>query len=395
MPVTATGSATSFITFSRASTATRINASGVLESVASGVARLDYDPVTLAPRGLLVEEQRTNLFTYSEQFDNAVWVKTRASVTANAVTSPDGTVDAEKVVEDTSASTTHHVSNGATLASGVAYTASFYLKAAERTWAYISLASTAFGTAAGAYFNLSTGVIGTVSSGVTASILPAGNGWYRCIVTRTTVASGTGQAFVNLSTGDTVTLYTGDGTSGLYIWGAQLEAGSFATSYIPTLAASATRSADTASVATSSFPYSDTEGTIVVNATPSVVTASSYTAYSLSDGTSSNRFQSTYSLAQYHLLVSSGGVQQANINAGTPVAGAANKVAGVYKLNDFAASMNGAAAVADTSGTLPVSVSTLFIGSRNAIAEFFNGHIRQITYIPRRLTNAELVTRST
>lgn len=214
----------------------------------------------IKPRGILIEEARTNLLTYSEQFDNAVWVKTAASVTANATVSPDGTAGADKLIEDTSASTSHRFFRAFTATTNAAHTYSIFLKKDTRTWARISLFDGS--NTWSAFFNLATGAIGTASgTGTTAKIEPVGNEWYRCSVSATGAFT---QVATNIATGDNGHIYTGDGTSGLYIWGAQLEAGSFPTSYIPTVASQVTRSADVASVNTLSPWYNATEGTLFV-----------------------------------------------------------------------------------------------------------------------------------
>lgn len=204
--------------------------------------RYDYSPATVPaqPLGMLIEESRTNLLTYSEQFNDAAWVKTRATVTANSTTAPDGTTTADKLVEDTTASNSHALRQSPSL-SAVAYSFSVYAKAGERSWIRLVNAS---GTNQAAYFNLSSGVVGTVGASATASISSAGNGWYRCSIVFTVASAGANSIDIRLANADGGDFYTGDGISGIYLWGAQLEAGAFATSYIPTTTASVTRVAD-------------------------------------------------------------------------------------------------------------------------------------------------------
>lgn len=227
------------ITFVRASTATRTDEKGLIESVAANVPRIDFDPVSGACKGLLIEEQRTNLLTYSEQFDNDAWVKLRSNVTPNVITAPDGTLTADKLVEDTTASATHSVTRSAlTVAKNVVSAFSIYVKAAERT--KLRLRLNAFGGETVACdFSLSDGIVSTpvivgTGSSIGAFMTPAGNGWFRCVLVGTPSSSAaTGvDCDVYLVSGATAG-YTGDGTSGIYIWGAQLEAGSFPTSYVP------------------------------------------------------------------------------------------------------------------------------------------------------------------
>ncbi len=222
------------ITFTRASTATRTNARGLIEAVGSGVPRIDFDVVTGACKGLLIEEQRTNLLTYSEQFDNVAYSKTRATVTANATTAPDGTLTADKMVEDATASASHLIAGPVvSTVAGTAYSLPIYIKAAERSWIFITGHSSSFGAGVFAFFNAATGAVG-VTAGCTATCTPVGNGWFRASITATATVTGSQVAYqLNLTIGDATYSHTGDGTSGLYIWGAQLEAGAFPTSYQP------------------------------------------------------------------------------------------------------------------------------------------------------------------
>jgi hypothetical protein len=377
------------ITFTRASTATRTNASGIIESVATNTARFDYDPTTLAPLGLLIEESRTNLFTYSEQFDNAAWTKTNSTITANAVVSPDGTMDGDKHIPNngvtigTGASETR-VYQSPSVTSGTSYTYSMYAKAGE----YDQLAL-AFITSpsVSAVFSLT---LGTIISGTGATITSVGNGWYRCSLT--TAATSTGTLQMRWSA-ESSTVSTGDGTSGIYIWGAQLEAGAFATSYIPTVASQVTRATDLASMTGTNFSswYNATEGTFFAEWTlgQDVTGICIYTA---EDGTTSNYIRLRYGASgtQNDSAVAVGGVTQASLAASNQqTLNTTYKNAMAYKVNDFARSASGAAVITDTSGTIP-TVTQLSIGKNAANTEPPNGYIRQIAYYPRRLTNAEL-----
>lgn len=166
----------------------------------------------------LLEPQRTNLALWSEDFSQTTWAKTRCSITANSTTAPDGNTTADTLVEDTTATSTHPVSQAVTL-TAAAQTFSIYAKAANRNWIQLTLLSTAN---ASAYFNLSNGTIGTVGSATTASIVNVGNGWYRCIITATT-AAGANTLGIYPASADATSSFTGNGTASLYIWGAQCE----------------------------------------------------------------------------------------------------------------------------------------------------------------------------
>jgi hypothetical protein len=361
--------------------------------------RFDYDPVTLAPRGLLIEEARTNLALYSQQFDNASWIKANATVTANATTSPDGTTSADKVVEDTSNST-HFVRQPATVVTSTTYTYSVYLKASERGFAQVRYENSSSTQFFAANVNLSTGAVTTASfgspTGTSASATNAGNGWWR--VNLTVTASDTiFQAIVFSQVVSGTNSYIGDGTSGIYIWGAQLEAGAFATSYIPTVASTVSRSADVATMTGTNFStwYNQAEGTFVaeisLNNAPAVAT---FSLYSVSDNTANERiFVGTGfgSGGNINALVTDGGVLQAQtINGGLASAGL-YKYGNAYAANDFASVANGGSAVTDASGTLP-TVDRLYIGASAVGTAPINGHIRAIAYYNTRLPNTQLQT---
>lgn len=390
------------ITFTRASTATRINDKGLIETVASGAPRIDYDPVTLACKGLLIEESRTNLLTYSEQFDNAAWTKTRSSISANATTAPDGTVTADKLVEDTTPSNSHYLYQSASVVTGTYYTYSVFIKVAERSNFAISFFNnnSAF-IGATAYFNLSTGVVTFMDVGVyAANITNLGNGWYRVSATSLATATATGFVVSSLVVSGTNMSYTGDGTSGIYIWGAQLEAGAFATSYIPTTSAQVTRAADVASMTGANFSswYRQDEGTFVTSGSITFVGGSLYPAsLSVDDNSSSNAMEmSVWDAASDQLQFAgyASGVAQWAVSGSAYTAGAQSLIAATYKVNDFVAAYSGTLGSADTSGIVP-TVTQLRIGANRGGGSPRNGHISRITYYPQRLANATLQALST
>lgn len=243
----------SAVTFTRASPAWGYNANGDLVEYADNVPRNVYDPVTLERIGLLIEEQRTNLLLWSEAFDNAVWSKSGATVTADAVVSPDGNNTADKLVENT-ADSQHLVAASFSGAASTTFTFSFFVKSAGRSVLF-SIQDSAGGMQAA--FNLDTEesilLIGTGTTPFvnrSSSIKPVGGGWY--LVTCTGASSSTTGHAVSIQAADATkvqpfNVYLGDGTSGIYIWGAQIEAGSFPASYIKTEASQVTRSADNCS----------------------------------------------------------------------------------------------------------------------------------------------------
>jgi hypothetical protein len=380
------------ITFTRASSATRFDSTGTLVTMGNNEARFDYNPTTLAPLGLLIEEQRTNLVTYSEQFDNAAWTKTRSSITANATTSPDGTVDADKLVEDTTATSTHLITQSFSGTTGTIYTATLYAKAAGRDFVRISLPSAIFGVATTWAFNLTTGATTPIasSSGTTATSENVGNGWWRIRVTSiAATATASGNFQVAISETATNATYTGDGTSGLYIWGAQLEAGAFPTSYIHTVASQVTRSADVAVMTGTNFSdwYNAAEGTLFAEGSFGRAAG----IFGVDDTTNNNRMRigHTGTTATNYTSVVSGAVQfSTNSSPNTLPLNTVGKMAMAYQINNYQGTLNSASVFTNTSSLVP-AVSQATIGAAQA-SNTINGHIRKITYYPRRLANSEL-----
>lgn len=387
------------ITFTRASAATYVNSSGNITTAASGNPRFDYDPATLAPRGLLVEEQRTNLLLYSEQFDNGTWSKLRATVTADSTTSPDGTADADTLLDTAVAGTHVAIQTITKAASAITYAATVYAKQSTLSKGELRVSDQA-GNGVRAAFDLAAGTVGSATgfgtgfTAVSSAITSAGNGWYRITLIATSNSATTLGHEVYLADGSGSTSYTGTG-AGIFLYGAQLEAGSFATSYIPTTASQVTRAADVAVIQAPNFApwYNSAEGTFVIEY--SLLSASHATnknVLTFSDGTGSNRITvyNTATTALPFLLVTDGGVTQAS---GANAAIGSNVVAktGVgYKVNDFALITNGGTAATDTSGTVPAAVNRVYIAGSATGAQPINGHIRSIKYYPSRLTNAQI-----
>jgi hypothetical protein len=349
-------------------------------------ARFDYDPVTLAPKGILIEEQRTNLLTYSEEFDNAGWSKVDVTVTANATTSPDGTVDADKLIPNTNTAD-HFIHQGQTINGNNAMTISVYVKAAGYTTGDLRLEalSSPFNSLRLA-FDLTAGTItpvaylGAVVLG--SSITNVGNGWYRISISGTTGFNGTHRSRINPNT---ATPFAGDGTSGLFIWGAQTEAGAFATSYIPTVASQVTRSADLCSIVAPLFSpwYNQSEGTFVVG----FVGIGAY-AMAVNDG----GFNNYIGIATANGINPTGvtGVAAVQRQVGTTAGplGTVFRTAFAYKVNDLAAATNGGTVATNATSGIP-TVTQLVVGAYGGFG-YLNGHIRSIKFYPFRASNNQL-----
>lgn len=372
------------ITFTRGSTGTYFNSSGVLSSAAINTPRFDYDPVTLAPKGLLIEEARTNLLTYSEQFDNAAWVKSSATITANATTAPDGTNTADRVQATAPAVVTQDAVVNATSATYTIY-AKQGSGATEGSRFLLRNVTTATNLI-GILLDYSTGGITYTVGSSGASATNVGNGWWRI-----SLSAATG-----ITSGNQLSCYvgfTGGGSAGqfMFAWGAQLEAGAFATSYIPTVASTATRSADVATMTGTNFSgwYNQSEGTLVVSASQPTIFAASRTASALSySGTGSRVGIYRQSAGPINGFVTPGA---GGITSG--VSATANTVwKGViaYDTATGYVAANGSA-VATGAHTATLSLFDNFgIGGYASGVENFSGHIRSIAYFNTRLPDAQL-----
>jgi hypothetical protein len=384
------------ITFTRSTTATFTGSNGLIQTAAINAPRFDYNPTTLASLGLLIEEQRTNLVTYSEQFQTT-WTNIDSTEQTNVIVSPAGTLTGDKIVEN-SGSVTPFLSQSVSVTSGTAYTFSVYGKedpTSAKRYLMLLLPSAQFGANIRVSVNLATGASATVGSPTATSVTAVGNGWYRISVTASATSTGSSAVQVRLTNDPNagIVAYTGNGTSGIYIWGAQLEVGTFPTSYIPTVASQVTRAADVARISGANFTsfYNASEGTVYFESQTAQGTGTY--PYSLFGASTQNRIFATYSS---NARIESG-VRVSNVFealVATPTNSAPlntfGKGATAYKVNDFGFSWNGAAALTDTSTNLP-SVLQLDIGNNGGLAgNFLNGTIRQIAYYPRRLSNAEL-----
>jgi hypothetical protein len=352
--------------------------------ITADVPRLDYTGGGCP--SLLLEPQRANLTQFSEQLNNAYWNKTGSTATANVIASPDGFQNADLLTE--SATTADHAFFDIVsyFVSGTTYTLSFFAKANGRT--KVEVASANSGTCPTGRFDLVAKTATATNTSFGAKIEDYGNGWFRCSVSR--VAPNTGldlpyhamvQSFGTLS-------YAGDGTSGMYFWGMQTEAGSYPTSYIPTLGSSVTRLADAASKTGISSLIGQTEGVIFVEFQKNVGLDAANMVFSLSDGTSANLIY--YNLDGGVVEFLAGGATIAS-KSGIVLQNGINKIAVFYKLNDFGIFLNGSSIFTDTSGAVPIM-------TKFNLGNWFNDSFTVGTAIntaalyPVRLSNSELAT---
>lgn len=373
-----------FVTVLRASTATFVGSNGVLQAAGNNVLRNDYNPLTNALKGTLREGAATNVLAYSEQFDNAAWIKYQSTVTANAATAPDGLSTADKIVPST-ANDAHAVLVTPTL-TAAAYTASVWLKAAGYTWSLIEFRAADYTPSGYAFINLSTGAVGANSGLSSIFVESFSGGWFRVSVS-TTATAETWVMAIGVSSSDATFAYVGDGTSGIYAWGAQLELGPNATSYIPTTTGPASRAADAISIATNLLPLQAT-GTLFAEFSAPAVTPAVYDCVAaLDDGTINERVilyvNPGLTVGGY---VVDGGVPQAQIGDVGLAVNTVHRVAMRYAANDFAISINGGTVATDAAGTIP-TVNGLYFGNLAAVTAL---HLRQVSLDTRLFTNAQL-----
>lgn len=358
--------------------------------------RLDYDPVILSPKGFLVESQVANLLLQSADF-TTTWTTLTATVSANstATTAPDGTTTSDKVIADNTAALDSSGVTQTITTAAATYTFSAYVKAAEYNRVRLLVRDDAnAANAADVTVSLVDGTTAIAAAnagtftGASVATVAAGNNWYRVALTFTSTGATALRARVLLS--DSVST-TGNGTSGIYVYGAQLEALPFATSYIPTGSASATRIADISGVNTQSFPYSTTEGSWVV---------AFQTLYSAGAPTNSYILNVDGSLSKRIAYISSGAQNLYSFDGSTvlqavgDITGSVSKIASAYNASNRYVVSNGGTVASGTIAAGYSTASVVYIGNTTATTGLLNGHFRQITYLPRRLSDSELQTRT-
>jgi hypothetical protein len=376
--------------------------------------RFDHDVLTGESKGLLIEESRTNLIRWSEQVNTDIRCY-NGSLVENHLIAPDGTLTATSVMYDVGAvSGGLALINRPTAVQGDIITTSVYVKNGTYTGDLLLMsnprdnstgADMGVGKTVGIYFNLETGVIrdATYSSipHMGSSITPVGNGWYRVSVTHQ-MPENTGEISMSLYIPyDDATFNNGDGYTTLIdkpntyfsFWGLQLEAGSFPTSYIKASGASATRSADNASITGENFSswYRQDEGSIYSEASTSDF-RSSYPRFMINDGTANNRIVTSF-FGQQGLRVQSNGNDYINVsNAVSSDNRNYHKRAIALKKDSFSFYTDGESVLSNSMGEMPMSVNTFAFYNNLAAdgADYLNGHIKKLSYYPQRLTNEQL-----
>lgn len=348
------------------------------------VPRLTYQNGGGGCPSLLLEKQSTNLVTYSEQFDDASWSLGNASITANATTSPDGTQNAEKLYTNT-ATSTHQIRKTISSVTAQNYTMSIFAKKGELN--YIRFWEDGQ-TGKQAYFNLNTGVATNVDM-TSASIENMGNGWFRCSAVVAIPASGVFGYRVLLTPDGTTTSFTGNGSDGVFLYGAQLEASSYPTSYIPTTSSSATRVADACFKTGISSLIGQQEGSLFAQVSiPNGAEGSR--AIAVQGGSDRVGITVDGTSVGFFIVNSSGVVYSvATTIAWQPT----NKLAVAYKSGNSTLYVNGSAVLTTTASfTLGGAMANVYLGQYEfAPGTGQNGQSQsQAILFPTRLTNAEL-----
>jgi len=385
---------------------TSTGGSGTITSwrIGSTMPRFDYDPSTLAAQGLLIEEARTNLLTYSEDFSDASWVKTDVTVTVDNTTAPAGTTTADLLTEGTAGTAAITRSASATVSAGATVTGSFFVKrSAVVQWIRVRLSNSAGTNGGNVWFDIQNGVLGNqtnLGSGTATSgtITLINNGWYRVTVT-TTLAAGDTTSLLLFTSASANGSTTRVNNSAYWAWGAQLEAGAFPTSYIPTTTTALTRSADDARVNVLSPWYNQTAGTLFVERIQQPLDPVSARRYiNICDGSTANSIQKYQATGGISAAVTAiGGVASFGPSpTGVPAQNSIVRTALSFDGISKSMCRDAGTVFTDAIASPTSGMTTMFIGSQLGTAgpavQFSCTHIRRITYYPRRLSNAELVS---
>ena len=382
--------------FSRSGKATRINSQGLIEEVSSGQSRLNYPMIDGKVVGCphhILEPARRNLITYSESFNESVWSKLNTTISSNTTISPDGSLNADSLFETTT-NLYHDCLQDCQVSSGVTYIFSCFVKPNGRDNCYLY---TNDGGGKAIKFNVSNGTIigAVIGTDDGSKITYFGNGWYRVEMQLTATSTASKQFSVSVSdnNSETISAYVGDPSKGIIIYGAQLEAGSYSTSYIKTNgeANGVTRSAETANGSGNAATFNDSEG--VLMAETKGENDGTFNYISISDGGTQNYAGILYTdndnQITYRYYVGGSGVQ---IIIGDIIVTNFNKIAIKWKANDFAIWINGIELGTATSGSLNPSgtFNELAFARGGSNNTPFYGKTKQIQYYDTTLTDSEL-----
>jgi hypothetical protein len=382
--------------------------------IATGASAVSVGPVSNVPRidytgggcgKLLLEPQRTNLVTFSEQFDNAAWVKTAVNVLPNTSVSPDGYLNADKIISN-STNTFHDIRSAANISIPAGNnTITLFAKSSGYDFIELGVSSnSAFAKYATIVVNLFDGTNSNTGVNLTWTIVSSkiedyGNGWYRISLTfNVDTLTGSGMVFMtSLPTSTRGVSFAGDGTSGALFYGVQLEAGSYATSYIPTLASSVTRVADAASKTGITNLIGQTEGTLFIELSALNLDSSTWRTVGISDGTTANTINFYFTgrgiSNEVRALVRASSTNTFDVFYTGATITNTIKVAIAYASNDAALYVNGVQVATDSSVTVPACSQFQFAEGVSTSPMF--GNINQTLLFKKRLSNDELAALTT
>lgn len=378
------------ITLTRASTATYFDSSGVLKTAAADAPRFDHDPVTGEARGLLIEESRTNMVMLSENF--SAWATDDVTVTSDAETAPDGALSADNIVE---AATTaqHRVKQVVYVTAGTRYTVSVFARSPNRGVRILAWTSDWSATTT-ADLQAGTVTAASGSAAVGSEITPLDGEWYRVSLTFDAAATDIMQVMFYLDDYSGSNTYAGDSTFHVTLWGAQMEEGGAASSYISTADSPVTRAGDNAVVSDVAW-LTQGQGTLLVEAGWNNISDLSFNAYAVALRQDVPNF-----LGIRAASFTSGNTQTASTVDGTNQAplilgggghqGTIRKMAFAYAPDDFAFTIGGAAPATDSAGAVPEGITELHVGQLLAAAGQINGHVRKLIYYSTRLPDAQI-----
>lgn len=373
------------ITFTRSTAGGTINSAGIFELVPANKARFDFDPVSKIGRGILVEEQRTNLFIYSNKIE-LLAKNSGATSLANAGVSPDGANDAARITFAGNASSGVYRPSITTPGQ---LSCSVYAKSISGNGLVrFIMEGPAYGNSQWGVFDIINGKVMSVTGSIAAYIEPGPLGYWRIQVTRPVINTGTPQT--------SMTIYSGDVTTDKVIdlWGGQVEVGTVASTHIPTAAAQVTRAADSPLLNTISPWFNNLQGSILVDFMPAINRTTAFRiACSIDDGTVNNRLQmyeaAVAGNAEFRATTNGVGTSIPVIAAAFPPSIKFGKIGLAFSNTGLTGSANGKSSLARANFITP-TVSFIRLGTNNANGQQLNGRIQKFRYIPHRLTNEQM-----
>ena len=373
--------------FTRASNGTFVNKSGLIETAANGVPRIDFLGNTSG--ALLLEPQRSNLIPYSSDFSNAAWAKQNVNVTSDSVISPDGTLNADKITDD-STNGAHRITDSITTSSSGSFTYSIFLKKGTLTTAQFQVFNSA--TASSANVDLVNGTITSDGTGVNHTIEDYGNDWFKCSISGTLSNTST-TVYLYLKQKPS---YIGNGDY-LYAWGAQLEQGSYATSLINTQGSAVTRVADSCTNGGNDQVINSTEGVLYAEIS-ALADDGGNRRISLNDGSDNNRINLMFTSVSNQIVCNykANGTTRVSLSTTSYSVIDINKIAFKWKLGDFQLFVNGVKISTDNNTTMinANALNTIDFRDGNALFPFF-GKTKDVRVYNTALTDAELAALTT